>query len=341
MSLYKLSIQNMQFGEPTEHLNKMPFSGVVAYVDTPTDGSPCGANGMKVVFAREAVVQALQTFIGMGVNCVYDEGAFADPAQCLTGHDERFKIGVVESAELIGNEIHVKGFLWCYDFSDVAFMIRNNKESLGFSVEVVATDVEEKDGFLVVNKVVFTGVAIMYRNLAAFKSTRLAAQRSDKDVMNEEQIRTLFAELFEAAVNAKVEEITAAARQEVEGLQAANEQLSTQVQELGDKLNAAEEAINGLKEAAPVVNEEQVNELKAENEGLKEAVDGLKVELAEIKEAGKQKEQPQRKSMNFSVLNRFEAGEKDAVLKQINEDKNLTLGERIAAKLELARQKSE
>lgn len=167
----------LKFEEGTAHINKMPFSGICLKADTPSDGTPNGAD-KPVAFSTEAITNALSTFEDMGVNCVYDR--WDSPEYALTGHDHRFKIGVVEKAELQNNGVMISGCLWQHDFNDVCFQIKNAKDSLGFSVEVTVNDMSDKGDYYLINDFTFTGVAILYKNLAAFRDTQLNAQRKNK-----------------------------------------------------------------------------------------------------------------------------------------------------------------
>lgn len=180
-----------------EHINKMPFSGNCLPIGTPSDGIPYGAD-KPIIFYPEAITKALDTFKGMGVDCVYDNWSY--PYEALTGHDNRFKIGVVESANINGNSVNITGHLWKKDFSDVCFMIKNAKDSLGFSVEVKVNDMEEDENYWYIKDFVFTGVAILYKNLAAFKDTQLAASRKKEEMeggnsMDEKTMKALVEEL--------------------------------------------------------------------------------------------------------------------------------------------------
>lgn len=183
----ELKFGSLNFEDSTEHINKMNFSGICMLVDTPSDGVPSGSD-KPVAFSRDAVEKALQTFSDMGVNCVYSD--WQSPNKALTGHDTRFKIGVVDKAELKDNGVNVAGCLWKRDFSDVCFQIKNAKESLGFSVEVIVNDMSDKGEYYLINDFSFTGVAILYKNLAAFKGTNLQAKRKEDDMnMNTEQFK--------------------------------------------------------------------------------------------------------------------------------------------------------
>lgn len=212
-----LQFKDLQFTE-NKHPNKMPFSGICLYAETPTAGCPYGAD-KPVAFSREAITKALESFVGMGVNCVYRD--VYRPERALTGHDTSFKIGVVEQAFLNGNEVFIKGCLWKRDFQNVCEYIQNTKDALGFSIEVVATDVEDVDSFYLVKEFSFTGLAILYKNLAAFKDTQLAAAlqkgQGDKS-MNEQQFMEFMDSVKEfgktisdnlAALGAKIDKLEA------------------------------------------------------------------------------------------------------------------------------------
>lgn len=174
MSQMRLNFSGLKFEEVNSHVNKMPFSGICMFVDKPSDAVPYGSD-KPVVFSKEDVEKALNTFVGMGVDCRYDD--WISPEYALTGHDDRFKIGVVESAEITEDGVLIKGFLWCRDFYDVCYMIKNAKDSLGFSIEVAVTSAREDDEFFYVKDFSYTGVAILYKDLAAFKGTSLAASK--------------------------------------------------------------------------------------------------------------------------------------------------------------------
>lgn len=185
----QVDFKSFQFEDNNKHINKMPFSGICLKADTPSDGIPCGSD-KPVAFSSNAILNACKSFQGMGVNCVYNK--WDTPDEALTGHDRRFKIGVVESAEITADGLNIKGCLWKYDFKDVCFQIKNAKDSLGFSIEVIINDMTDNGDFYLVEDFAFTGVAILYKNLAAFKETQLAAQKRKEvdNSMNEQQFQT-------------------------------------------------------------------------------------------------------------------------------------------------------
>lgn len=203
----QLKFNEFKFEEANEHINKMPFSGVCMFTEKPSDGTPSGSD-KPVLFTREATEKALESFVGMGVNCEYSY--WDTPDMALTGHDLRFKIGVVDEAFInTDGNVEIKGHLWKKDFYDVCFMIKNAKDSLGFSIEVSIQSMEDVGENYQVNDFVFTGVAILYKNLAAFKGTELAAQRKKEDdnKMNNEQFTQFMAVM--QGLNNKIEDLGA------------------------------------------------------------------------------------------------------------------------------------
>lgn len=238
-----LQFNSFDFTDNSEHINKMPYSGVCLLAEVPSDGIPCGSD-KPVAFSKEAISKALTSFMGMGVNCVYNE--YGSPDYALTGHDTRFKIGVVEEATLEEDGVHIKGNLWKRDFNDVCFQIKNAKDSLGFSVEVTINDMEDSGDFYLVQDFTFTGVAILYKNLAAFKSTQLAAQKKKEsdNVMTEEQMNKIldFADKLNETLTSIDNRLAALETKEQEKMDFS--EVVNAVNGLGEKLEA--------KEATPV-----------------------------------------------------------------------------------------
>lgn len=149
-----------------EHPNRVPFSGVLTRVDAPSDRAPSGAAGHRVILPRGVAERALASLLGMAVG--YTPG--------LRGHDARRKIGVITRAEISGDRLEVSGYLFGKDFPEVLREMRARSDRLGMSYEV--TDVRVADpaaDVWVLERVVFTGAAILERTAAAYQSTSLAA----------------------------------------------------------------------------------------------------------------------------------------------------------------------
>ena len=221
----------------------MVWKGAVTKVGQPSDGVPCGGVE-RTVFDTDAVNSALQTMVGMPLNCVFPDDWYSNPAVALTGHDGRFCIGYVKSAWVEGDYLMCEGIIWKDNFADLAYMIQNAKDALGFSVEVYPNKYEiQDDGFCHVTELEFAGLCICWKNVAAFEDTFLteliAAKKKEGNTMTEEKMAEM--------LDAMVEKINASNKEIVSGLEAKVNELSEQVEklnaekaELEEKLSAAE-----------------------------------------------------------------------------------------------------
>lgn len=180
-----LSLDSMAIHMPTVHghPNRAGFRGVLTSVDIPSDKSPSGARGHRVLLTRHAAEAAIPSLMGMGLD--YSPG--------LDRHDARRKIGVITRAEIVGRVIEVGGFLYARDFPEIVKEIGRPKphrelvlgaqeggESLGrathlrlgMSYEITDALVEDiKASVWILNRVTFTGAAILRRDKAAYGST--------------------------------------------------------------------------------------------------------------------------------------------------------------------------
>lgn len=274
----------------------MPFSGICLKADTPSDGIPCGSD-KPVAFSASAITKASQSFVGMGVNCVYDN--WDRPNRALTGHDTRFKIGVVENADLTADGLNVSGCLWKRDFNDVCFQIKNAKDSLGFSVEVIVNDMTDKGDFYLVEDFAFTGVAILYKNLAAFKETQLVAQRRKEvdNTMNEQQFQT-----FMDAVNG-----------------------------IGESMKTTLSAMDAK------LDELNKKEVKVDFAEVTTAVNEMKAEFAKVNTKVEKKEEkaPEQKTegMNFVGKNNDKEKTLAEICKEIDENPSISFNDKAQAKM--------
>lgn len=162
----RLEAMALEIPEFPEHPNRVPFSGVLTRLDAPSDRAPSGAAGHRVLLTRAAAERALPSLLGMAV----------DYAPGLRGHDVRRKIGIITRAEITGDRLEVAGHFFGKDFPEVLRELRAQRERLGMSYEVTGVRVADpKAAVWVLERVVFTGAAILERNAAAYESTSLAA----------------------------------------------------------------------------------------------------------------------------------------------------------------------
>ena len=202
-----LTLESMAIEMPAVfgHPNRVAFRGVLTTVDAASDKAPAGARGHRVMLTRSAAEAAIPSLLGMGL----------DYSPRLDGHDTRRKIGVITRAEIVGREIEVGGFLYGRDFPEMVEEIgksdssgrsgadksvratqehagggaRATQAGLGMSYEIADAVVEDiKAAVWVLNRVTFTGAAVLRREKAAYKSTwiELVESRARLDQSNKQ-----------------------------------------------------------------------------------------------------------------------------------------------------------
>ncbi|HEV2134202.1 MAG TPA: hypothetical protein VGR47_08055 [Terracidiphilus sp.] len=162
----RLEAMAVKFPQVEGHPNRVPFEGVLTVVNAPSDKAPAGARGHRVILTREAAEKALPSLLGMAVD--YRPG--------WDGHDARRKIGLLTEANLVGDRLVVRGYLYARDFPEAADAIRecaaSGPEALGMSYEVADARVEDMRAEIwKLTRVTFTGAAILLREKAAYRQT--------------------------------------------------------------------------------------------------------------------------------------------------------------------------
>lgn len=171
-----LAIEQKQKGKG--HPNKVPFDGILFYVDIPSENAPHGTGGKRLLIPRDVAEKALPTLVGMPVNIDYDD---KDSWDNFDGHDPKKPIGIIEKAwiETAGNIAKVSGYLFAKNFPEEVDKIKDKKESLGMSLETTETLLQDFNwnGETVAKAVsiVFTGAAILYKWGAAYENSSIAA----------------------------------------------------------------------------------------------------------------------------------------------------------------------
>ena len=180
-----LSLESMAIEMPAVHghPNRAAFRGVLTVVDVASDKSPSGARGHRVMLTRGAAEAAIPSLLGLGL----------DYSPALDRHDARRKIGVITRAEIVGRTIEVSGFLYARDFPEIVAEIgrpgrrgaavsaelastdgnvRATRAGLGMSYEIADALVEDIQASVwVLNRVTFTGAAVLRRDKAAYCAT--------------------------------------------------------------------------------------------------------------------------------------------------------------------------
>jgi hypothetical protein len=223
-----LEVSNIEVTQNQTHSNKMTWTGVITRLGKPSDGSPCGAFGKSFIIEPSAAEQALDTIINMPLNCEYGDDFWGCcPEDVMTGHDLRFVIGSISSAKIEDDALVCSGIIWKQNFPDVAYLINNAVESLGFSIELNLNKYIEDDTTLTATDVTFTGAAVLWKKCAAFESTefkQLVASRNKqnkKDDVNmefsKEDMQALLGE-FMNTINASIAEVKTSVEQKVESV---------------------------------------------------------------------------------------------------------------------------
>jgi hypothetical protein len=143
-----------------DHVNRRSFRGVLTLVNIASDKAPAGARGHRVLLTRRAAENAMPSLMGMAL----------DYSPALDRHDARRKVGIITSAEIVGNELQIGGFLYARDFPEIVEEVR--KKKLGCSYEITDALVSDiRAAVWVLTKVTFTGAAVLRRDKAAYAET--------------------------------------------------------------------------------------------------------------------------------------------------------------------------
>jgi hypothetical protein len=82
---------------------------VLTVVDVPSQKAPSGSKGHRVLLTKAAAEAALPSLLGMAL----------DYAPAFDRHDVRRKVGVITSAEIVGRNLEVGGYLYAKDFPEI------------------------------------------------------------------------------------------------------------------------------------------------------------------------------------------------------------------------------
>jgi hypothetical protein len=169
----KLKLEAMAIAMPrvVGHPNRAEFRGVLTRVDEASDRAPAGAKGHRVVLTRQAAEKALPSLLGMAL----------DYAPGLDRHEPQRKVGVITSADVVGREIRVGGFVYGRDFPELMREMRGLRvvghplaasAGLGMSYEIADARVEDmRAPVWKLTEVMFTGAAVLRRDRAAYAGT--------------------------------------------------------------------------------------------------------------------------------------------------------------------------
>lgn len=287
MNKQKVSLQANAISVTLDNLhpNAMRFTGTCMFLNTPSDYTPNGVD-RPVVLSSDEAEKCASTMNLMGINCDYDPWLFPD--ELMTAHNRRNKIGVVEKCWVDGDELKFTGIMYKNDFPDIADFIKKTVDSLGFSVEAMF-NLREHDDYIEMADVEFTGVAMLFKNAAAYQNTYIAeiAAKAKGKQMEKQEILQLIDEAIKANMEASAKEAQAKA----EAQELAN--AKAEVERLTAECSAKDEAI-AEKDAKIAELEKAVADKDAEIEAsAKETVVVSDVKNLETKaklDAGKKEE---------------------------------------------------
>ena len=172
----QLRAMAVEFPEVQGHPNRLPFEGVLTLIDVASDKAPSGSRGHRVVLTREAAETALPSLLGMGVG--YKTG--------WDGHDARQKCGIITGAQIDGQRLAVRGFLFARDFPEFGREMEKGAggnllegDAMGMSYELADAHVADmRASVWTLTRATFTGAAILLREKAAYRSTSFRVKRS-------------------------------------------------------------------------------------------------------------------------------------------------------------------
>jgi len=334
-----------------KHPNRQHFRGVLAPLETPSDRSPAGARGKRVVLTRAAAEQALPSLVGMAL----------DYTPALDGHDSRRKIGVITAARIArdpasGNDaVHIEGHLFAQDFPEVMRELARPRSALGLSYEVTNARVEDmSEPIWRLAEVTFTGAALLRRNKAAYQSTCIelvhesapqpvfpnlkSSDHRKGDNMSENHIPSTETELHSPQLS-QLAQTTAQLAAAAEALSSAIGDLDTRIESriqaahagLAEELSSRLDRITAAVEAAPESDDAdlaaRVAELEKANGELRQklqAAAGARKSLSPVVHAILAKS-------GVEVSEGMDVGALDAALK------TLSVEQRVAVKSQMAK----
>jgi hypothetical protein len=320
---------------------------LLTYFGAPSTYPPGGSGGRRVLIPVDVGAAALDTIVGMAVNA----------SNTLSKHAPQQKLGVVEKAwmgdalESGAVPVYVSGYLYEADFPDLIAEMRDEKDDLGGSYEIKdAKGFVNGDNLLELSSFWFTGATILYADKAAYANTSFAAEK--EDAMNEDQIRELLAGMFgsklDEALNAFDEfkkqfegdgkyaslsiylSAAADAEAKVKALETDLAAAKSEIEALKGELNAAKATLTASTESSDAAKIEELAKAVADAVAK---VDEIAPVAETLKAEADAREQFARKSKPITLMAKYAVDEK-ATIDEISARADLTVEQRIAAKME-------
>lgn len=309
---YQLEAMSLAVPEMDDHPNRMPFAGILTRLDQPSDAPPGGSNGRRTIISSAVAAAALPSLLGMAVDYTPE----------LNGHDKKSKIGVITEATIDGNAIRIAGFLYASDFPEECARIQREKDRLGFSYECLAAISDLDADPWVVTRCTFTGAAVLYKHLAAYTTTSLAAQADKEHDMTPEELAAAIA-LALKPITASIEQLTAKvngvekttleaaaardkAKTQADGLRtqatsleaAGNAGAGAQLRKMADDIEAGRAPTVAVAASAPTADPETVKQLAE----MKTALDSATTVIKDLQaKAAATSTAPERKTLPAEI----------------------------------------
>lgn len=151
----------------SKHPNRIPFKGVLCYLDVPSDKAPAGSEGHRVILTTEAAEAAIDSLVGMGVGFKPN----------WDGHDARQKCGFITNAYILGNELWVEGHVFGRDFPEIIEQFNKPDVAMGLSYEMCDVHIPNmRERVWRIARTTFTGAAILLCDKAAYKASHFNLQ---------------------------------------------------------------------------------------------------------------------------------------------------------------------
>lgn len=175
----ELESMAIEMPEVASHPNRVPFHGVLTFVDVASDAAPSGARGHRVMLKKSATEKAIPSLLGMAL----------DYAPSLDRHDARRKVGIITQADiakdsarcprhLATNALGIGGFLYARDFPELVREIKAKGPGvLGMSYEIADAKIDDLAADVwSISDFTFTGAAVLRRDKAAYRETWIELQ---------------------------------------------------------------------------------------------------------------------------------------------------------------------
>src|SRR4051812_19535146 len=255
----------LQMPNVARHPNRVPFHGVLTTVDLASDRPPAGSRGHRVLLTKSAAEQALPSLIGMAL----------DYTPAFDGHDSRRKVGIIASAEVVGNQLLIAGYLFARDFPELMRELRAGSSRLGMSYELADARVRDvRSSVWTLDEATFTGAAILLKKKAAYENTSIELMANKSQIKLE---KTMTQKQSEELINVtkRMASAAEALSESISRLNAQHEELSVRVDKIVAALETGAGNSGGNEDDEAIILKSRVAELEAANAELREKASKL------------------------------------------------------------------